>query len=444
MPEPISYQSSVYDYTLDSFIIHSHRHADPIDITENVSVFDIFESLERPYLTGSVIIRDDVEMYDGLKINGTELCEVVLSQPSVDSVPVFLNFIIQYVKGTKKVSDTVEMIDLKLIDKCAFDNNLKQISKSYQGTPTEIITKICRDNLGLAVAPPEVKEVQGPIKIIVPFLKPFEACNMLLNRMSTVDGLPYFLFKTMKEDALQLRSFDELYKKDSWTQQPYVFSNANKASAPHELSPNALFNVENYGAIGTDGIFNLIKTGGVGSHYTVTDMGSGQSESFKHNLEDLYNTLESIGMLAKDEEGDVLTNVYVIDSQPIEQMNSVNNHRLISNNTYNNFANLYEEFDKAALKLDGTRNAIKQLLNKSAMSITVPGFPYMVDGENRSVGTNFDFLYTANNTGQSANPHDLIDKKRSGIFLIYNTRHVFDENDQHRVSLMGVKLGQLK
>ena len=100
MPEPISYQSSVYDYTLDSFIIHSHRHADPIDITQNVSVFDIFESLERPYLTGSVIIRDDVEMYDGLKINGTELCEVVLSQPSVDATPVFLNLSLKQIKYT--------------------------------------------------------------------------------------------------------------------------------------------------------------------------------------------------------------------------------------------------------------------------------------------------------------------------------------------------------
>ena len=444
MTEAVSHQQSVFDFVLDSFIIHSHRHQDPIDVTQNVSVFDIFESIEKPFLTGSVIIRDDMRLYDGTKINGTEVCEVVLSQPSTDAVPVFLTFVIQYVKGTQKVGDTVEMLDLKLIEQSAFHSNLKQFSKSYQGTPTEIITKICKDQLGLAIDPPRIQESQGAMKVVIPYLRPFEACNMILRRMSTVDGLPYFLFKTIKDEPLQLKSFEELVETDSWTQQLYVFSNSNAKSALNDLSVNSLFNVENYQANGTDGIFNLIKTGGVGSHYMVTDMTSGQSEKFKHNLDDLYNTLYAIGILKDEEESDIATGVYEMDNVPVEEMNSVNVHRLISNNTYNDIKNIYEETDAGSLKLDATRNALFKLLNKSAMSITVAGMPYLLDDENRSIGRNFDFLYTANNSHNPESSDDLLDKKRSGKFLIYNARHVFDENEQHRTSLMGVKLGQLK
>lgn len=442
MSEPITFQQSPYDFVLQEFLVHSHRHDKPIDITTSISLFEIFENIERPYLTGNVIMRDDMRFYDGVKINGTELCEITLSQPSLDTVPVTLKFIIQYVKGTQKVGDQVEMIDFRIIEQNAFNSMINQFSKSYQGTPEQIIQNICGDHLGVDIDLPAVKCSQSPIKVIVPYMNPYQACAWILETMSTSDGLPYFLFKTIKDENLQLKSFGELTTKNTWNKLPYVYATSNLTSTSNTLSSEQIFNVENCSQTASEGIYDLISNGSIGSKHTITDMGSGQSETFQHNLSDTYKALESIGILEKGIEPSITTGAYEMNGVPLEQMNNRNFHRLISNNTHNNWKNIYEEFDTATLKLDNIRRVIKKLLNKSSINITVPGLPYLFDEKNRSVGSNIDFVYLANNT-HGENGADMIDKKRSGKYLIYGARHIFDENGQHKTNLMGVKLGML-
>ena len=443
MSEPITFQQSPYDFVLQEFLVHSHRHDKPIDITTSISLFEIFENIERPYLTGNVIMRDDMRFYDGVKINGTELCEITLSQPSLDTVPVTLKFIIQYVKGTQKVGDQVEKIDFRIIEQNAFNSMINQFSKSYQGTPEQIIQNICKDHLSVDVDMPKIKCSQSPMKVIIPYMNPYQACAWILERMSTSDGVPYFLFKTIKDKNLQLRSFDEMSRGKSWNKLPYTYATANLTSTSGTISSEQIFNVEACSQHGSEGIYDLISNGSMGSKHTITDMGSGQSETFQHNLSDTYKSLEDIGMLPKGIEPSVTTGVYEMeDGSALEQMNNRNFHRLISNNTYNDWKNIYEEFDKASLKLDNTRRVIKKLLNKSSINITVPGLPYLLDEKNRSLGENIDFIYIANNTAADTDG-DMIDKKRSGKYLIYAARHVFDENEQHKTNLMGVKLGML-
>ena len=443
MSEPITTQQSAYDFILESFIIRSHRHNKPIDVTTSISIFEIFENIEKPYLTGNVIMRDDMRFYDGVKINGTELCEITLSQPALDAVPVTLRFVIQYVKGTQKVGDQVEMIDFRIIEQTAFNSSIHQFSKSYQGTPEQIIQNICTDHLSVDVDMPKIKCSQSPMKVIIPYMNPYQACAWILERMSTSDGVPYFLFKTIKDENLQLKSFDEMSRGKTWNKLPYTYATSNLTSTSGSISSEQIFNVEACTQHASEGIYDLISNGAMGSKHTITDLGSGQSETFQHNLSDTYKSLESIGILEKGIEPSVTTGVYeTSDGLALEQMNNRNFHRLISNNTYNDWKNIYEEFDRASLKVDNTRRVIKKLLNKSSINITVPGLPYLMDEKNRSLGNNIDFIYIANNTSIDTDA-DMIDKKRSGKYLVYAARHVFDENQQHKTHLMGVKLGML-
>ena len=80
---------------------------------------------------------------------------------------------------------------------------------------------------------------------------------------------------------------------------------------------------------------------------------------------------------------------------------------------------------------------------KSSINIRVPGIMYMV-GANASIGRQIDFIYPANNTNMisqsSASDEDIIDKKRSGTYIIYTTRHHFNDT-QHNVDMSCVKLG---
>ena len=232
-------------------------------------------------------------------------------------------------------------------------------------------------------------------------------------------------------------------EEETWNKLPYTYATSNLTSTSGSISSEQIFNVEACTQHASEGIYDLISNGAMGSKHTITDLGSGQSETFQHNLSDTYKSLESIGILEKGIEPSVATGVYeTSDGLALEQMNNRNFHRLISNNTYNDWKNIYEEFDRASLKVDNTRRVIKKLLNKSSINITVPGLPYLMDEKNRSLGNNIDFIYIANNTSIDTDA-DMIDKKRSGKYLVYAARHVFDENQQHKTHLMGVKLGML-
>ena len=100
-----SMHQSPYDYKLSSFVITSHYHDVPIDITNNISMFEITESLIAPYLTGSFIMLDDLRFLDGVSVNGTERVTVTLDNPTVESSPIELRFVISHLKGTHKVQD---------------------------------------------------------------------------------------------------------------------------------------------------------------------------------------------------------------------------------------------------------------------------------------------------------------------------------------------------
>ena len=68
-------------------------------------------------------------------------------------------------------------------------------------------------------------------------------------------------------------------------------------------------------------------------------------------------------------------------------------------------------------------------------------------GFNASIGRQIDFIYPANNTNirsQSAvSDEDIVDRMRSGTYVIYTARHHFN-NTQHNVDMSCVKLGNRK
>ena len=434
-------QQSPHDYVLQSFIIHSKRHPKPVDIAGNVTMFQIYEDINKPFLTGNFILHDDIRFVDGIKLIGTELVEITITQPGVDGVPVTLNFMITTMDDTQKTSDNVEILTFSMIEEPLFKNSCKQFSKAYQGKPSEIISKICMDQLGLGVDMPEVSEAQSSMKIVIPFNDAFSACRMMLGRMTTIDGLPYYLFKTMKHENLQLKSLEEMMLQSSWSKQPYVFSNASKSQSQQRLTTENIFNVEKYSSSNMDGIYDLVVSGMVGSTCTIVDAGSGASESFHHNLDDTYRMLTNIGIIEPTEEPTVATGTYAIDNVEIEKMSNVESHGLIFNNTYNKHKNFHQELHGSELKLMVTKQAILSLLNKGVVSMQVPGLPFLVDQEHRSLGTNVDLITMSNNADVDATGDELIDKRRSGKYMIFGARHIFDENDQHRTNIAISKLG---
>ena len=148
MPEPQNrLLESASDFVIKSVTIR--KGGSSVNIAPSVAQLEIFENMDYPYLTGKLYFKDDANVYELVDFNGVELCDIVLSQPTRSPVDIKKTFVIRAVLDTEKINDLEEAVSLYLIEKISFDGSINRFSKSYSGTPLEIINKIAKSKIPL-------------------------------------------------------------------------------------------------------------------------------------------------------------------------------------------------------------------------------------------------------------------------------------------------------
>lgn len=437
------FQSS-NDYTIKNVRVTSDNGA-IIDIANIVVQLEIFENLEKPYLTGRMMVRDDTDFIDGINFNGTERCTIVIEQPLTDGLSIEMNFILRKIDAVRKTNDHTEIVSISLLEENAFNSQLRKISKSYTGRPDEIIQKILEDS-NLPLDMPTILPAQsGSMKYLVPNLNPMQAADTVKSRASTDNGMPFFLFKTMNEPNIKFQSLEEIMSVEPWNQnKPYRFSQAYTNHALNLTKEELAYIVEKFSYATKDDVLALVEAGAVSGSIDMIDLTSGVKETFPYNAEAMFQRLYEVGILNRGEIP-VLSSKYSVDDLNLTNARAKNISRVIMNSTYIGNKNLLQEETSAQFKLDVTRRALKNLLFKNSISITVPGVHYLT-GKNKSIGTQINFFYHNNNSSnidKLSSEEELKDKKRSGKYVIYAARHLFVMN-KHTVDLSAVKLGNEK
>ena len=437
------------DYAIISFVVYSHRHKEPVDILSHVDEIEIYENIGLLYLTGTFSMKDDMRFYDGVGINGTEMIEITLESPENVGNQILKRFTIVEIIAGAKATDNIEALEIKIVENNCFNNNLMQINKAYSGTPDVIIAKILKDNLNLDMLEsdlPAIKPYQKTMKVVIPYMTPFEACRWICSSMSTELGLPYFLFATLNDENIQLKSLEEMLREPAWNKEsPYRFSAAYNQSTTKLASDNNVFNVGAYSSQAKESVLALMASGSTAGSRSITDATTGQLIDYFFVVDTLFQELSEMEIIDIDHEP-VFHSKYNFNGKPMNEYNTFNSHRIVSNQTYNGVSNIYEETSTGAYRLHACKNALHNMMMKSSINIRVPGIMYMV-GANASIGRQIDFIYPANNTNMisqsSASDEDVIDKKRSGTYIIYTARHHFNDT-QHNVDMSCVKLGNRK
>ena len=435
------------DYNIKSFLIYSYRHSKPIELKSHIDEIEIFESIGLPYLTGNFTMKDDMRFYDGVSINGSEMIVITLESPENISNQIIKRFSIVEVSSTAKSADNIEALQIKMCETNHFNNNLMKVNKAYTGTPDEIIRKILKDNLDIDLAMPAVKPFQKAIKVVIPYMSPFAAATWVCSTMSTELGLPYFLFATLNDEKLQLKSLEEILLNPAWNKKsPYRFSAAYNQTSSSLNSDQNVFNVGAFNSRSKENVFALMASGATAGLRSITDMTTGQNIDYHFDVDTLFQELLEMEIIDTDHEP-VFHSMYHFKGKPMNEFNTFNSHHIVANKTYGNkFNNIYEETSIGAYRLQSCKNAIHNMMRKSSITMRVPGIMYMT-GFNASIGRQVDFIYPANNTNansqSSASDEDQMDKKRSGTYVIYTTRHHFNQT-QHNVDMSCVKLGNRK
>tara|TARA_B100001059_G_scaffold226157_1_gene254197 strand:+ start:1933 stop:3270 length:1338 start_codon:yes stop_codon:yes gene_type:complete len=434
------------DYRIVSFLVRTHSHDKAINIAQHVADIEIYENIELPYLTGSFFMKDEMRFIDGISFNGTETCDITFESQTENKPIITKTFTLVEITDTKKNADNSEILRIRIVENIFFNNNLMKINKAYVGTPDKIIKKIIKDNFNVNINLPKIKPHQKTMKVIIPFLNPFEACEWIRSKMSTELGMPYFFFSTLNDKNLNLISLEEIFKIGPWTQgRPYTFSAAYNQGATDTKLDDNLLNIAAFRSKNKDNVLSLINSSSTAGHHTITDMTTGQSIDYIFDVDKLFEDLIAFQFIDKNHKP-IHHSKYEHNGKLMNEYNTSNIHRMVTNNTYNGINNYNEEETTANFRLQACVNAYRNMLFKTSINVTVPGRPYLM-GINSSIGRQIEVVYPANDSfvsnTSSVTAIDLEDKKRSGTYIIYATRHTFAET-QHNVDITAVKLGNRK
>lgn len=431
------------DYVIKSVKIRKFNKE--LEIRNIVEEINIFENIELPYLTGRILFKDDNRIFDSVGFDGVEELDITIAQPGTAELDITKKFIVRSVADAKKSSDLLEIVVLNLIEKIGYDGMLEKFSKAYTGKPIEIIQKIVKEKFeGVELQLPKVQPIQKDMKVVIPYLNPWEAIAFILNKASTEDGLPYYMYSTLNSDKLIIKSLEEMVTTDPWNRNsPFRYSKAyiQKSSDPDDRA--SIFNVEDFETPNSsEDTLKLVLSGAVGAKFNISDVVTGRQESGRLDMQLILSKLKEKNIISS-ENIEILTPNYA-NNQLLTDKNSFYKHIAVMSNTYDDYPNYYQEEEYDQYRKAFVKQAFEYLIFKSAINITLPGYAFL-QGADNTVGSRIKYFHMNNDlaaTEQSFASEDKFkDLKRSGDYTIYSTRHVFYAT-RHRMHLTAVKLGR--
>lgn len=135
------------EYELSSVTIKTERNLHQVDITQGIITFNIFEHMDKAYLTGDLTFADTNRILEIIDFKGTEVVDFKFKLHQND-IFIEKRFIVRNVQNIVPSTDTDDVISLNLIEYDGFVGTLRFLNKAYQGKPGQIVNDMMRDVFG--------------------------------------------------------------------------------------------------------------------------------------------------------------------------------------------------------------------------------------------------------------------------------------------------------
>lgn len=432
--------------------ITSDRTGDySIDVRSLIVELVFFEALDKPYISGQVAISDDAGLFDGMGFSGTERLNIkMLSELDAGTAekPVMdRSFILTGIDNIVKSSNSgnSSIYVFSFMDEHAFISKSKNVSRAVRDNLKTEVLKLVQNELGKSVDLSYAGEiVQNNFKGIIPYMHPLEAAVWLTNKATTELGMPFFLYASIHDTNLRFGSLDLMLEQPAWNKEvPFIFSPANTQAQETASDPTLqYFQVQTMKSSKLQNTLKLMQSGSIGSRYSVTDLGTGQTTTQHFSVQRLLEKAHANGVIdiTKQNVYDSLYKTPVFEEVNIggdylHDLDAQIFHKVVSRGVYGNKKSLHDETSPSMFLKKIENLAYRNLVFKNLIDVTVPGPGFIASGG--SVGDKIR-INVLNDNNNPESP-DQLDGLRSGDFLIYNTRHTFRDT-RHDVAMTVFKL----
>ena len=206
------------DYDLKNIFLHNH-FGEVIDIRNLVQELNIYESIYKNALTGSVVIIDAQNLIAKLEIQGTERISFKLSTPGAIDDRSIINasestghpFHVYKITDRKQLAPGTLLYTLHFGSREFMRNLRTKVSQAYDGRLDMSVLNILTDENYLDSKKEMTYEPCGNSdKVVVPNIRPFDAINMIASKSlpEKSSGVGYYFYETTK--GFHFRSWDNM------------------------------------------------------------------------------------------------------------------------------------------------------------------------------------------------------------------------------------------
>ena len=206
------------DYDLSHIFLHTHK-GDVIDIKSLVQELNIYESIYKNALTGSLVIIDAQNLIAKLEIQGTERISFTLSTPGAMGDRSIINaseatghpFHVYKITNRKQIAPGTLIYTLHFGSREFMRNLRTKVSQAYEGRLDRAVYQIFLDENYLDSKKELTFEPCGNNdKVVIPNLRPFDAINMIASKAlpEKSTGVGYYFYETTK--GFHFRSWDNM------------------------------------------------------------------------------------------------------------------------------------------------------------------------------------------------------------------------------------------
>ena len=139
------------DFYYKQVLLESERLDKSLELRDITTDIDIFEHLDKPYLTGTITIVDTSNTLAQADILGGETINIAIVSTREESKTVSKRFYISNIITSQNSSENNSTHIFHLIEDIAYFSNLENINRSYTGSGHPIIQKIAKNYLGKEV-----------------------------------------------------------------------------------------------------------------------------------------------------------------------------------------------------------------------------------------------------------------------------------------------------
>lgn len=432
--------NNVSDYLYDSIVLESERLNFDIDLQKVTSDIEIYESLDKPYLTANLVLADNNNLIEQADILGGEKITISLSSTIPESPKIKKVFFIEEIIFSRKSGDHTEVAGFHLIEDICYISNLFNLNRFYDDNTQKIIKDIAGEFLNKEVA--SSNSTNESTTVIIPNLEPLTAMKWLSASTSSSDGFPYYLFSTLTSDKLGLYDLGTMIRSQS-INDDFPFRNW-QAAAQSDIPKVGSRVIKDYRFEKSENLYKLIDRGYVGAEYEFIDTLTNKKNNFQFDvIEEFVKPLAD--SLPAKQRNPTITSAYKHNEKSFNQYKSVKNTFIGGSNAFRTateFKTSYGESKTTSGYKDGIISlAAHNILQKTPLTLVVNGLEFISTPGHHTIGNSVsvEFLRSEVNSAQS---DQFLDKKKSGDYLIYATKHMF-KKEKYELQFTGVKLGNM-